>query len=73
MDDPIEVVNLGTLENPKSLRIGGNLRRDEKDKLIKLLADCLDVFAWSYNDMPGLDPSIVVHKLPTQKGVKPKR
>ena len=22
-----------------------------------------DVFAWSHEDMPGIDPSIIVHKL----------
>ncbi|RVW61644.1 Retrovirus-related Pol polyprotein from transposon 17.6 [Vitis vinifera] len=31
----------------------------------------LDVFAWSYEDMPGLDPSIVQHHLPILPHVRP--
>ena len=58
------MVNLGTT-NPKNLRIRGNLLEEEKTKLTRLLAEYLDVFAWAYSNMPGLDPSIVVHKLPT--------
>ena len=33
-------------------------------RLINLLRSYLDVFAWSYEDMLGLDPSIVQHHLP---------
>ena len=47
----------------------------EKEKLglTTLLIEYLDVFAWSYDDMPNLDPSIVEHKLPTWEDIKPKR
>ncbi|RVW73255.1 hypothetical protein CK203_059159 [Vitis vinifera] len=31
-----------------------------RDSLIQLLRAYLDVFAWSYEDMPGLDPSISI-------------
>ena len=47
-------------KNPKNLSIGGSLPENKKKGLIDLLGEYLDVFAWSYNDMPGLDPSIVV-------------
>ncbi|CAL0322465.1 unnamed protein product [Lupinus luteus] len=33
----------------------------------------MDVFAWSYKDMPGLDPNIVSHKIPLYPGVEPKK
>ncbi|RVW93290.1 Transposon Ty3-I Gag-Pol polyprotein [Vitis vinifera] len=36
-----------------------------------LLRAYLDVFAWSYEDMPGLDPSIVQHHLPLLSHVRP--
>ena len=32
-----------------------------------------DVFAWSYEEIPGIDPSIVVHEIPTYLGAKPVR
>ncbi|RVX00887.1 Transposon Ty3-I Gag-Pol polyprotein [Vitis vinifera] len=47
--------------SPRELRIGSDLSVDERDNLIQLLRAYLDVFAWSYEDMPGLDPSIVQH------------
>ncbi|KAL0298654.1 UNVERIFIED_CONTAM: Transposon Tf2-12 polyprotein [Sesamum radiatum] len=30
-----------------------------------------DVFAWSYKEMPGLDPKVVVHHLSVKKGARP--
>ena len=46
------------------MRFGTTLSTDERDSLLRLLISYLDVFAWSYEDMPGLDPSIVQHHLP---------
>ncbi|WJZ87423.1 hypothetical protein VitviT2T_006803 [Vitis vinifera] len=59
-----EIVDFGTADQPRELRIGSDLSTDERDSLIQLLRSYLDVFAWSYEDMPGLDPSIVQHRLP---------
>ena len=30
---------------------------------MSFLRDNQDVFAWSHEDMPGIDPSIIVHRL----------
>ncbi|RVW73661.1 Retrovirus-related Pol polyprotein from transposon 17.6 [Vitis vinifera] len=49
---------------PKEIRIGSSLSPDERSRLIDLLRSYLDAFAWSYEDMPSLDPSIVQHHLP---------
>ncbi|RVW21995.1 Retrovirus-related Pol polyprotein from transposon 17.6 [Vitis vinifera] len=57
-----EIVDFGTADQPRELRIGSDLSTDERDSLIQLLRSYLDVFAWSYEDMPGLDPSIVQHR-----------
>ncbi|RVW68357.1 hypothetical protein CK203_063798 [Vitis vinifera] len=46
-------------------------RPHERDSLIQLLRSYLDVFAWSYEDMPGLDPSIVQHRLPLLPHARP--
>ena len=67
------VVNLGTDENPRNLMIRGGLTDEQSKELTQLLSEYIDVFAWSYEDMPGLDPSIVVHKLPTREDIKPKK
>ena len=55
----LETVDLGTADQPRELRIGTALSIDERDSLLRLLRSYLDVCAWSYEDMPGLDPSIV--------------
>ena len=39
-----------------------------KQRLIQMLHDYVEIFAWSYEDMPGLDTDIVVHRLPTVIG-----
>lgn len=62
-EDLVEVVNLGTEEEVQEVRIGSSLQDNMKEKLVKLLQEYMDVFAWSYQDMPGLDTDIVVHHL----------
>ena len=54
-----ELIDFGVLDQPKEIRIGSSLSPDERSRLIDLLRSYLDVFAWSYEDMPGLDPTIV--------------
>ncbi|KAJ9691124.1 hypothetical protein PVL29_013344 [Vitis rotundifolia] len=66
-----EIVGFGTADQPRELRIGSDLSIDERDSLIQLLRAYLDVFAWSYEDMPGLDPSIVQHRLPLLPHARP--
>ena len=64
---------MGTEENPKNLKVGESLIEELKEQMITLLGEYLDVFAWSYEDMSGLDLSIVVHQLPTREDIKPKK
>ena len=67
--EEIEVVNLVDQgENEKPVKIGVNFLEDIKLELIALLKEFKEIFAWSYQDMPGLDIEIVVHRIP----VKPK-
>ena len=46
--------------------IGVNFPNDMKDKLIALLKEFKEIFTWSYQDMPGLDTEIVVHRIPVK-------
>ena len=59
--DDLETVDLGTANQPREMRIGTTLSADKRDSLLTLLKSYLGVFA--YEDMPGLDPSIVQHHL----------
>ena len=64
-------MDFGTSDQPRGLKIGSSLSLDENSRLINLLRSYLDVFAWSYEDMPGLDPSIVQHHLPILPHARP--
>ena len=66
-----EAINLGTEEEKKEVKIGTTLSSATKKELIDLLQDYSDVFAWSYQDMPGLDTDIVVHRLPLREECMP--
>ena len=64
-------VDFGTFDQPGELKIGSSLSLDERSRLVNLLRSYLDVFAWSYEDMSGLDPSIVQHHRPILPHAKP--
>ena len=66
-----KLVDFGTPDQPSELKIDTSLSLDERSRLIDLLRSYLDVFAWSYKDMPGLDPSIVQHRLPILPHARP--
>ena len=59
-----KVVNLADKgENEKPVKIGVNFPKDLKHELIALLKEFREIFAWSYQDMPGLDIEIVMHRI----------
>ena len=62
------MVNIGTEEVRREVKIGADLEESIKVRLIELLSEYSNIFAWSYEDMPGLDTYIVVHRLPLKKG-----
>lgn len=61
--ESLEIVNLRSEDYKKEIRIGANLQADVNRRLIELLHEYVDVFAWSYQDMPGLDTDIMMHHL----------
>lgn len=67
----VKMVNLGTSEKAKQVKLGSTLQDEVKSKLIKLLKEYMDVFAWSYQDMPELNTNIVVHHLPLKEECPP--
>lgn len=70
-EEVVEVINLGTEEDKKEVKIGASLEATVKRRVIELLKEYADVFAWSYQDMPGLDPRIVEHRLPLKPECPP--
>ncbi|KAI5429344.1 hypothetical protein KIW84_034087 [Lathyrus oleraceus] len=62
--EDLETVNLGSEDCERLVKIGALLEESVKEDLISLLREYSDIFAWSYEDMPGLDTDIVQHFLP---------
>ena len=71
--NPIDIsVKRGTLEH---VHVGRNCSAEESEAYRALFKEFRDIFAWFYEEMPGIDPSIVVHEIktyPTAKHVKKK-
>ena len=42
-----------------------------KESMIKFLKNNSDVFAWTHEDMPGIDPSVICHKLNIDPSIRP--
>ena len=53
------------------VRIGSRLPGELREKLINFLKEYEDAFAWSHEDMPGIDPEVIVHRLKVNEHMKP--
>ena len=42
-----------------------------KKALVEFLRGNMEVFAWTYGDMPGIDPSVICHKLNVDMSMRP--
>ena len=71
VEEETEVINIGTAEEVKEVRISAKLSLQARVEFIAFLKEYADVFAWSYDDMVGLDVEIVVHTLPLKPDAKP--
>ena len=66
-----ELVNLGTDDEKKEVKIGSSLDLSTKKEIVDLLIEYVDIFAWSYQDMPGLSTEIVENQLPMRPECRP--
>lgn len=62
-DDDLISVNLGTHEEPKEVKIIRSTMSTLEQSDFLVLREFVDVFAWSYADMPGINVSIVMHEI----------
>uniref|UniRef100_A0A2N9I5K1 Uncharacterized protein n=1 Tax=Fagus sylvatica TaxID=28930 RepID=A0A2N9I5K1_FAGSY len=70
--EELEVINLSDDPNiSKPISISKSLFAKEKKCLIDLLHEYKDVFAWDYDEMPGIDPGLVAHYLNVEPGTRP--
>ena len=69
--EEMKIVNLGVGEERKEVKVGTSMTTHIQDELVALLRDYQDIFAWSYQDMLGLSPDIVQHRLPLNPECSP--
>ena len=54
----------------ENIYIGASCSPEEIAIYTALFKEFCDIFAWSYEEMPGIDPSIVQHEIPTYPDAK---
>jgi hypothetical protein len=69
--DELEEVDIGPGDKPRPTFISKKLSLCLRELMIALLMEYADCLAWDYTEMPGLDRSIVEHRLPLKKGFRP--
>ncbi|KAL0345464.1 UNVERIFIED_CONTAM: Transposon Tf2-12 polyprotein [Sesamum radiatum] len=69
--DELRELNLGTTEEPRPIFVSALLSPEEEEQYFKTLGEYRDVFAWTYKEMPGLDPKVAIHHLGIRHGARP--
>ena len=69
--EALETISLTEGEITKTTRIGTTLSPEMRRRLIQFLKENLDIFAWSHEDMPGIFPEVIQHKLNVNPERKP--
>uniref|UniRef100_A0A2N9GPS6 Uncharacterized protein n=1 Tax=Fagus sylvatica TaxID=28930 RepID=A0A2N9GPS6_FAGSY len=70
--EELEVINLSSDPNVhRPVSISASLSVEERMHLVELLKEYQDVFAWQYDEMPGIDPKLVAHSLNVEPGTRP--
>ena len=60
----------------KVTKVGDELDLPLKEKIVEFLKKNLDIFAWTHEDMLGIDNKVIEHRLivdPTKKPIQQKR
>ena len=71
--EALEDIPLDEDDPKKSTRIGADLDGKIKKGLIRFLRENIDMFAWSHEDMPGIDPNVITYRLNVYPSSKPVR
>jgi hypothetical protein len=69
--DPLEEIDIGDGKTPRPTFVNKTLETDPRNKMIGLLKEYSDCFAWNYTEMSGLSREIVEHRLPIKSGFRP--
>lgn len=62
-----------TIPSSKTFFVGSSLDETELQEYTKLLAEFQDIFAWSHEDLTGIDPAYGEHQIDLKEGSAPVR
>jgi hypothetical protein len=68
--EELEKVQIGS-EAHQTTNIGTSMKPEEREKVLATLKKNIDLFAWHPSDMPGIDETIITHKLSISPETKP--
>ena len=71
--EKLEEVLLDDSDHERTTKIGTLASPTIRQELTTFLRSNQDVFAWTHDDMPGIDPSVIVHKLNVSPSFPPIR
>ena len=74
--EPIKALEDITLDEnnlEKYTRVGADMEKKTKQDLVQFLKKSIDMFAWSHENMPGIDPNVISHYLNICPSIKPIR
>jgi len=71
--DPLEEVDLGDGTVKRPTYVSTKIPKEFKGRIVELLKEYKDCFAWDYNEMPGLSLKMVELKFSIRSGKKPKK
>ena len=69
--ETLENIPLDESDPKRCTRVRADLEEKNKKDLVQFLKKNIDVFAWSHEDMPGIDPSVITHRLNVCPSFKP--
>lgn len=69
--DEVEHIPLDVSRPDRKVQIGKELGREVKDSLVQLLKGYADVFAYGPEEMPGISPEVMEHRLNVNSDHKP--
>jgi hypothetical protein len=68
--EELEEVQIGE-EQHQTTSIGSTMGAEEKEEVLAILRENVDLFAWNSEDMPGIDETVITHKLAIANNAKP--
>ena len=71
--EDMELIEFAPGQPSKTFKIGTKLDKKHRLALIRLIREYEEVFAWSPEDMPGVDPAVATHKLHINPNYHPVR